>query len=67
MVNITKEAEEISRELSKSTNRRIKEIIEKITSPEKKKVYVRDKTEIKRLLRKAFNEKRKVITLGQTR
>ena len=61
MVYLTKkEAEEIVKEVSDSQNKKIKEIVKKLKSPEKRRVYVNDKQEIKKLLRKAFNEKRKV-------
>jgi len=61
MVYLTKkEAERIARELSNSSNKETKNIIKKLKFPEKRKVYVRDKSGIQRLIEKAFDEKRKV-------
>lgn len=61
MVYLTKkEAEKITKELSNTQNKEIKQILEKIGSPEKRLTYFYDKREIKLLLKKAFKEKRKV-------
>lgn len=62
MVYLTKEeAEKLTKELSKARNKQIKEIIKKLKSPqEKRRIYVTSKADINRLLKKAFNEKRKV-------
>ena len=55
-----KDVDKIVKELSDNQNKRIKEIVKKLKSPEKRRVYVSEKSEIKKLLRKAFDEKRKV-------
>jgi len=61
MVYLTKkEADKIVKELSKSSDKEIKSIVKKLNFPEKRAVYVHDKTGTMRLLKKAFNEKRKV-------
>ncbi len=61
MVYLTKkDADKIVKELSSISKKEIKSIIKKIKSPEKRRVYVRDKSEIRKLLRKAFDEKRSV-------
>ena len=61
MVYLTnKEANKIIKELSNSHNKEIKEIIKKLKSSEKRKIYVTDTIAIKKLLQKAFDEKRKV-------
>lgn len=62
MVYLTKkEAEKLTKELSKNKNKQIKDIIEKLKSPqEKRRIYVTSRADINRLLKKAFNEKRKV-------
>ncbi|MBU2522845.1 MAG: WYL domain-containing protein [Nanoarchaeota archaeon] len=61
MVYLTKtDVDKIVRELSNSSSKKIKSIIKRLKSPEKRKVYVRDKSEIRNLLQKAFDEKRKV-------
>lgn len=57
---IKKEAKKIIRELSKSADKEIKTILKKLNSPEKRAVYFYDNADIMRLLKKAFNEKRKV-------
>lgn len=54
-----KDADIITRKLSNTSNKEIKCILKKIKSPEKR-VYVRDKSEIRKLLQKAFDEKKKV-------
>ena len=53
-----KNVDKIIKELSKTKNKEIKNILWKIKYPEKR-VYVYEKSEIRKLLRKAFNEKRK--------
>ncbi|MEK6927171.1 MAG: WYL domain-containing protein [Nanoarchaeota archaeon] len=59
MVYLTKkEAERIIKELKNNENKEIKKIVDKISSPEKKRIYVKDKTSIRNLLQKAFKEKR---------
>ena len=61
MVYLTKEeSEKLTKELSKNKNKQIKDIIKKLKSPEKRRVYVTSKTDISRLLKRAFKEKRKV-------
>ncbi len=61
MVYLTKkEVEKVTKELSKNKNKQIKGIIKKLKSPEKKRIYVTSRVDINRLLKKAFNEKRKV-------
>src|SRR3989344_3805740 len=55
-----KEADELSRAIPKSRNKEITKIINKLKSPPKNLSYVNDEKKIKSLLRKAFNEKRKV-------
>ena len=61
MVYLTKkDAEGVVRELSKSKDKHIKEVVKKIKSPAKIRVYVNDKQGIERLLKKAFSEKRKI-------
>ncbi len=61
MVYLTKkEAEKLTKERSKNKNKQINGIIEKLKSPEKRRVYVTSKADINRLLKRAFKEKRKV-------
>lgn len=61
MVYLTKkDTDKIIKELSNTSNKEIKSIIKKLKFPEKKRVYVYEKSEIRNLLRKAFNEKKKV-------
>jgi len=61
MVYLSKEeAEKLTKELSKNKNKQIKNIIKKLKSPEKRRIYVTSKADINRLLKKAFNEKKKV-------
>ncbi len=61
MVYLTKkEAAKIIKELSKNPEKEIKNIIKKLKTPEKRKVYATSETDINKLLKKAFNEKRKV-------
>ena len=61
MVYLTKkEAEKLTEELSKNKNKQIENIIKKLKSPEKRRVYVTSKADITRLLKRAFKEKRKV-------
>ena len=55
-----KDADKIVRELSKIKNKEVGSIIKKLKYPEKKGVYVYGNSEIKKLLKKAFEEKRKV-------
>jgi len=55
-----KDAEVVIKELSKNSNAEIKSIIKKLKSPEKRRVYMTSKTDINRLLKRAFKEKRKV-------
>ena len=55
-----KDAEIVIKELSNVPNKEIKSIIKKLKSPEKRKVYVANKSDIRKLLHKAFNERRKV-------
>lgn len=60
MVYLSKEdAKKIIKLLSNVKDKEIKNVIKKINSSEKK-VYVKDKSGIRKLLQKAFNEKRKV-------
>jgi predicted DNA-binding transcriptional regulator YafY len=54
-----KDSEIVIRELSKNSDEKIKAIVEKLKNP-KKRIYVRSHNEIKRLLKKAFKEKRKI-------
>jgi len=54
-----KDADTIIKGLSNTPNKGIKRILKKIKSPEKR-VYVRDTFEIRKLLQRAFNEKRKI-------
>ncbi|MFH1365224.1 MAG: WYL domain-containing protein [archaeon] len=54
-----KEGDIIIRALSNTSNKEIKSIIEKIKYSEKR-IYIKDKIGIRRLLKKAFSEKRKV-------
>lgn len=56
---IKRDADKIVKELSNTSSKKIKSIIEKMKSS-KKRVYVNDRSEIRKLLRKAFEEKRKV-------
>ena len=61
MVYLTKkESEIIAKEFSNTPNKKIKEIVKKLKSLEKRRIYVSGKFEIRKLLRKAFNDKRKV-------
>jgi len=55
-----KETNKIIKKLSKNPNAEIKGIIKRLKSPEKRKVYVTNKLDIRKILHKAFNEKRKV-------
>ncbi len=54
-----KDADRIIKELLKTKNKGILVILNKLKSQEKKRVYVHEKSEIRNLLHKAFNEKRK--------
>ena len=54
-----KDADIIMKELSKSSNKEIKKIIKRMKTSEKM-VYARDRAGIRKLLRKAFEEKRRV-------
>ena len=54
-----RDADKVVKELSNTSSKEIKSIIEKMKSS-KKRVYVNDRSEIRKLLRKAFEEKRKV-------
>ena len=49
----------VIKELSKSSDAKVKKIIDKIKNPIKR-VYVRELKEIERILKKGFKEKRKV-------
>jgi len=61
MVYLTKkDANKIIKQLSNSRNKEIKEVIKKLKSSEKRKIYVNNNTAIKKLLQKAFDEKRKI-------
>jgi predicted DNA-binding transcriptional regulator YafY len=61
MVHLTKEeAETIVGELSESSNKKVKEIVKKLKSPEKRTIYIKEKKEINQLLKKAFKERRQV-------
>jgi predicted DNA-binding transcriptional regulator YafY len=61
MVQLTKkEAQEIAQELSKSKNKKTRNLIKKLTSPIKAVRYVYDKKEILTLLNRAFKERRNV-------
>jgi len=48
------------KELSKNKTEEAKKLIEKLKSPVKRTIYVNGRKEINRVLRTAFNEKRKV-------
>jgi predicted DNA-binding transcriptional regulator YafY len=54
------EVNKIIKELSHIDDDEIKKIIEKMKSPAKKLVYIYDRENIRKLLRKAFREKKKV-------
>lgn len=54
-----KDADAIMKELSKTSNKEIKDILKRMKSSEKM-IYVRDRAGIRKLLRKAFEEKRKI-------
>ena len=56
-----KDADVIIRELSNFPNKEIKNLIKRLKSPEKRRVYVSGKSEIRKLLRKAFDEKKKIL------
>ena len=61
MVYLTKkDANKIIKELSKTKNKEIIGILTKLKSPEKRRIYVTSRADINRLLKKAFDEKRKV-------
>ena len=61
MIYLTKkESEGIAEEVSNISNKEIKSIIKKLKSTEKKRIYLYKKPEIKKLLQKAFDEKRRV-------
>ena len=63
MVYLTKkEAERVVKELSNNANKEIKELVNKISlrSVETKKVYVYSASQIRKLLQKAFKERRRV-------
>ncbi len=61
MVYITeKEADKVANELSKSSSKEIKAILKKIKSPKNKRIYVSGRSEITKLLKKAFNDKREI-------
>ena len=61
MVYLTKkESGRIAKELSNTSNKEINKIVKKLKSLEKKRVYVSGKLEIRKLLRNAFDNKRKV-------
>jgi len=61
MVYLTKkEAEKLTKELSKNKDKQIKDIIKKLKSPEKMGIYLTSRKDITWLLKKAFNEKKQV-------
>ena len=61
MVYLTKkESNKIVKELSKNPDKEINKLLQKIRFPEKMRAYNKDKSEIRKLLQKAFDEKRKV-------
>ena len=61
MVYLSKnDADVIIKELSKTKDKEIADIIKKLKFPKKKNIYVDSKEDRNRLLEKAFNEKRKV-------
>ncbi|MBI5148437.1 WYL domain-containing protein [Candidatus Pacearchaeota archaeon] len=55
-----KNADKIIRELSKTKNKEVGIIIKRLKCPGKKRIYVCENSEIKKLLKKAFDEKRKI-------
>ncbi|MEK6829479.1 MAG: WYL domain-containing protein [Nanoarchaeota archaeon] len=55
-----KETEKVIRELSKTKDKEIVDVVKKMKSPQKRINYAYDPKEIKLLLRKAFKEKRKI-------
>ncbi|MBS3074546.1 WYL domain-containing protein [Candidatus Pacearchaeota archaeon] len=55
-----KDAEEVAKALSESNDKKLLVIANKIKNHKKAPVYFYDKDDIKRLLRKAFREKRSV-------
>ena len=55
-----KEAKELTRVLSKIKSKGVTNLVKKINSPQKKLIYSYDSKEIKRLLEKAFKQKRKI-------
>ncbi|MDP3027488.1 MAG: WYL domain-containing protein [Nanoarchaeota archaeon] len=55
-----KDAGIVIKELSKNSNAEIKGIVKRLKSLEKRKIYVTNKSDIRKLLHKAFNEKRKI-------
>ena len=55
-----KEESIILKELSKSKNKAISNVLKKIKSPQRKPIYVYDRKEVKHILREAFKGKRKV-------
>lgn len=55
-----KDADKIIKVLTNNPNKDIKNIINKLNSPKNKRVYVAGDSSIRKLLKKAFKEKRKV-------
>jgi predicted DNA-binding transcriptional regulator YafY len=55
-----KETNIILKNLSNTSNKNVKNIIKKLKSPGKKRVYVHEKSEVRKLLEKTFKEKRRV-------
>ena len=61
MIYLTKkEGDKIASVLSKTADKEIKRIIKKLEYPQKKKVYLYNNLEIEKLIKKAFNEKRRI-------
>ncbi len=55
-----KDADRIAKALSSNSDKEIKSIVKKINSLKKGKIYVKEKSDIWNLLRKAFDQKRQV-------
>lgn len=61
MAYITKkEADKIANELSKSSSKELKAILKRIKSAKNKRIYVTGRSEITKLLKKAFKDKREI-------
>ena len=61
MVSLNKaEANEITKVLSKTKDRKLKKIIRKLNAHQERLIYIYEQKEIKPLLRSAFKEKKKV-------